>query len=69
MYWYPPATINSAKAPGSDEANKEKEKGNVAFKNRDYAKAVEHYSIAITMDPNNHCKWSVSMYCFKGYLA
>ncbi|KAF9927634.1 hypothetical protein FBU30_003010 [Linnemannia zychae] len=34
-------------------ANSEKEKGNEYFKKKEYAKAIEHYSASITLDPSN----------------
>ena len=35
------------------QALKEKEKGNVAYKNKEFELAIEHYDKAIGLDPNN----------------
>ncbi|KAH7910530.1 hypothetical protein BJ138DRAFT_1152627 [Hygrophoropsis aurantiaca] len=37
----------------STQAEVEKEKGNTAFQSQDYKSAIEHYTLAISLDPLN----------------
>jgi stress-induced-phosphoprotein 1 len=41
-----------------NEAEAAKDKGNLAFKNKQFKDSVEHYSDAIKLDPSNHVYYS-----------
>eukprot|EP00484_Ammonia_sp_Unknown_P019832 CAMPEP_0197024916 /NCGR_PEP_ID=MMETSP1384-20130603/5378_1 /TAXON_ID=29189 /ORGANISM="Ammonia sp." /LENGTH=678 /DNA_ID=CAMNT_0042453383 /DNA_START=192 /DNA_END=2228 /DNA_ORIENTATION=+ len=58
----PSATSTSSSSPSSQEpqteAMKLKDRGNEQFQNQNYQKAIEFYSKAIELEPNNHTFYS-----------
>jgi len=48
----------------SKEADKMKEKGNEEFKKKNYEKAIEYYTYATEMDPNNHVFYTNRAMCY-----
>lgn len=48
------ATPSAGVSANQEKARKEKDLGNEAFQAGDFAKAIEHFSNAIELDPYNH---------------